>query len=172
MISTRRSQIRSWYNWYKAAKWYQKASRYAKYVYEKTWREADIAARYVKIGSYEASIAVANLSLDAAQLVLSGLEAGAVYTPIDLDPRVSSLIVAKETALLALKVAELPFANVPVIDHDFEGRIELQLDIYGLSGTVTATFDGYDALNGWLEFDTSPKACINIEGMGEACTKF
>lgn len=169
-IASHKSKIAAKYRWYKKAKWYQKASRYASYIKEKTWRSADIARRYASIGVLKASLAVANIALDAAKLSLKGLQALTVVTPIDLDPRVAAVITAKEVANASLEVLKAPFANVPLIKHDFEGRIEATLDISGLSGMVTAEFDGYEALRGSLEFKPVPKACITIPTMGEACS--
>jgi hypothetical protein len=117
-------------------------------------------------------VTVANAALSVAKTSLHGLEAATVLTPIDLDPRVAGLIVAKEAAMVALEVAKAPFKDIPLIEHDFEGRIEAKLDIHGLSGSVTAAFDGYEALHGWLDFNAKPQACVDIPGMGAACTKF
>ncbi|MGH1484918.1 MAG: hypothetical protein ACRBCI_01785 [Cellvibrionaceae bacterium] len=170
-ISSRKSQISSWYRWYKKAKWYQKASRYSRYVYEKSWRNADIARRYVTIGAYKASLLAANGALELAKLTLKGLEAAAKTFPIDLDPRIISLFVAKETANLALEVAKLPFASVPFIEGDFSGDIELSLGTRGISGNVSANINGFSLLEGSLGFDPRFEACIKIPTFGLACTK-
>lgn len=169
-IKSHKSKIAAKYRWYKKAKWYQKASRYASYIKEKTWRSADIARRYATIGVLKASLAIANVALDAAKLSVNGLKALTVVTPIDLDPRVAAVITAKEVANASLEILKAPFASVPLINHDFTGQIEATLDVSGLSGTVTAEFDGYEALRGTLEFKPVPKACITIPTMGTACS--
>jgi hypothetical protein len=171
-ISYQQGKIAAKYRWYKQAKWYQKASRYASYLAEKSWRSAVIAKHYTAIGVLKTSLAVATLALDAAKLTLQGLQALTEVTPVDLDPKVAALIAAKETANLALEIAMLPFANVPVIDHDFVGKISATLDFAGLRGTVVAEFDGYNALNGTATFLPIPNACITVPGFGQACTAF
>ena len=170
-ISSRKSQISSWYRWYKKAKWYQKASRYSRYVYEKSWRNADIARRYVTIAAYKTSLVAANAALELAKLTLKGLEAATNTFPIDLDPRIISLFAAKETANLALEVAKLPFASVPFIDGDFSGDIELSLGTSGIYGNVSANINGFSLLEGSLGFDPHFEACIRIPTFGLACTK-
>lgn len=170
MINKRKAEIKRWYKWYKQAKWYQKASRYSIYVYEKSWRSADIASRETTILAHKAALAVAKASLDATRLTLHGLVEATVITPIDLDPKVASVIVAKEAAVLTLEMAKAPFENVPVIDHDFAAHIKAILDRHGLRGTVSANFDGYNALSGRLELSGTPKACIDFPGIGVGCT--
>ncbi|MGB5299641.1 MAG: hypothetical protein WBN48_13020, partial [Thiogranum sp.] len=170
-ISSRKAEIASWKRWKNKAKWYQKAGRAARYAYEAGWRNADIAARYTKIGVLKASALVARGSMELAKLTLQGLEAAAVVTPVDLDPRVASLIVAKETAYAALEVVKAPFKGMPIIDGDYSGDIEATLDISGLHGTVTANFDGYSALKGNVTFGLQPEACISIPTLGNACTR-
>ena len=109
--------------------------------------------------------------MELAKLTLQGLEAAAVVTPVDLDPRVASLIVAKETAYAALEVVKAPFKGMPIIEGDYSGDIEATLDISGLHGTVTANFDGYSALKGNVTFGLQPEACISIPTLGNACTR-
>lgn len=171
-ISYQKSRISSKYRWYKKAKWYQKAGRWAAYKAEKAWRSAVIAKHYAAIGVFKATIVAAKLALEGAKLSLRGLEELTEVTPVDLDPKVATVIVAKGVAITALEVAKLPFKHIPVINHDFEGKIEATLDITGIHGVVTAEFDGYEALRGSLQFDPIPRACITIATFGEACTKF
>lgn len=170
-IKSHKAKIKAKYRWYKKAKWHQKASRYASYIKEKAWRSADIARRYASIGVLKASLVVANGALEAAKLALKGLQALTVVTPIDLDPRVAVVISARVVAISTLEVLKAPFAHVPLIDHDFEGRIEAAIDITGISGSVTATFDGYEALTGTVTFEPLPEVCITIPTIGDACTK-
>ena len=109
--------------------------------------------------------------MELAKLTLQGLEAAAAVTPVDLDPRVASLIVAKETAYAALEVVKTPFKGMPIIEGDFSGDIEATLDISGLHGTVAANFAGYSALKGNVSFGLQPEACISIPTLGNACTR-
>ena len=169
-INRRKAEIASWNRWRKQAKWYQKASRAARYAYEAGWRNADIARRYVTIGALKASVLVARGALEVAKLTLQGLEQATAVVPVDLDPRVAGLIVAKETANLALEAAKAPLKGVPVIQGDFAGRIEATLDIAGLRGLVSASFEGYSLLKGDLRLGAKPQACISLPGFGDACT--
>lgn len=171
-INYQKSRISKKYKWYKKAKWYQKAGRWASYKAEKAWRSAVIAKHYVAIGVLKGTIAVAKLALEGTKLALKGLEALTEVAPVDLDPKVAAVIVAKGVAVGALEIAKLPFKYVPIIDYDFEGQIEAKLDITGIHGSITAEFDGFEALKGTLEFDPVPNACINIPTFGNACTKF
>ena len=171
VIKSRNAQIRSWYRWYKKAKWYQRASRYARYVSERAWRKADIARRYVTIGAYKASLAVGNTALNATKSSLSVLEAGTKVFPIDADPRIVGLFAAKETANLALEAAKLPFANVPYIEGDFAGDIELTLNHRGIDGAVSANINGYSLLEGHLVFNPHFEACLDVPSFGAACTR-
>jgi hypothetical protein len=170
-ISSRKSQIRSWYRWYKKAKWYQKASRWSRYAYERSWRNADIARRYATIGAYRASLVGANALLSAAKLTLNELKKATKAFPIELDPRMVTLIAAKESANLILEVAKAPFANVPVIEGDFAGDITLTLGTSGINGEVSASISGYSLLKGSLSFDPHFEACIQVPTFGNACTK-
>jgi Skp family chaperone for outer membrane proteins len=170
-IKARKSQIRSWYRWYKKAKWYQKASRYSRYVYQKSWRNADIARRYATIGAYKTSLVAANAVLSAAKLSLNEVKKASKTFPIDLDPRLVSLFAAKETANVALEIAKAPFANVPLIEGDFAGDIELTLGTQGIDGSVSASISGYSLLKGSLSFDPHFEACIQVPTFGNACTQ-
>ena len=171
MIKSRNAQIRSWYRWHKKAKWHQKASRYARYVKERAWRKADIARRYATIATYKASLAIANTALKATQSSLSAMEAATKTFPVDADPRIVGLFAAKETANLALEAAKLPFANIPYIEGDFAGKIELTLNHGGIDGTVSANFSGYSLLKGHLIFNPQFEACIDVPSFGAACTR-
>ena len=169
-INSHKSRIASKYRWYRAAKWYQRASRYASYAAEKSWRSADIARRYATIGTLNAAKAVANTALETAKLAVEGIRQALVLTPIDLDPRVAALFIARDTANLALEVAKKPFELVPPIDASVSGQIEMELGIKGIGGTVSATVNGYPALTGKLAFLPQLSACVTVPTFGDACT--
>ncbi len=170
-INYHRSRIAAKYRWYRAAKWYQRASRYASYNAERAWRNADIGRRYATIGTLKAAKVVANTALDAARLSMEGIKAGIVLTPVDLDPRLVALFAARDTANIALELARKPFELVPPMDASIDGQIEMQLGITGIGGTVSANIDGYQALAGELAFVPELSACIEVPGFGEACTR-
>ncbi len=169
-INSHKSRIASKYRWYKAAKWHQRASRYASYAAEKSWRSADIARRHATIVTLKASRTVATGALSAAKLALEGIKQGMVLTPIDLDPRLVALFAARDTATVALDIAKKPFELVPPIDASIEGQIEMEIGINGIGGTVNATVNGYPALAGELAFIPDLSACITVPTFGEACT--
>lgn len=169
-INSQKSRITYYYNWYRAAKWYDRASRYARYLSEKSWRSADIARRHATIVTLKAALAVANGALEASKLTLEGIEQGLTLTPIDLDPRIVALFAARETATAALELASKPFELIPPLDASIEGQIEMELGISGIAGTVTASVDGYPALTGSLAFAPQLSACITVPTVGEACT--
>ncbi|MEM7259006.1 MAG: hypothetical protein AAF404_16640, partial [Pseudomonadota bacterium] len=170
-INTHKSRIAAKYRWYRAAKWYQKASRYASYTAERAWRNADIARRYATIGTLNAANVVANAALEAAKLSLEGIKSGMDFTPIDLDPRLVALFAARDTATIALELAKKPFELVPPMDATVNGEIAMDLGITGIGGTVTASVNGYPALSGELAFVPNLSACITVPGFGEACTQ-
>lgn len=169
-INSQKSRIAYYYRWYKAAKWYERASRYARYASEKSWRSADIARRHATIATLKAALVVANGTLDAAKLALEGIKQGLVLTPIELDPRMVAMIAARETANVVLELAKEPFELIPPIDAAIEGQLEMQMGINGISGTVTAAVSGYPALTGELAFIPDLSACITVPTFGEACT--
>ena len=170
-ISSRKNQISSWYRWYKKAKWYQKASRYSRYVAEKAWRNADIARRYAVIGTYKASLVVANATLSAAKSVLQTVQAATETIPVEADPRMLSLLATKVIADGALEIAQIPFAAFPMIDGDISGEITLSLGTQGISGDLSAEYNGYQFADGSLKFDPEFAACITLPTFGEACTR-
>ena len=124
----------------------------------------------MKIGVLKAGALVARGALDLTRLALQGAEAAVVITPIDLDPRVAGLIVARDGAIVALEVIKAPFQAMPIIEGDYSGEIEVTLDISGIRGTVAANFNGYSALKGNITFGLQPQACIDIPTLGAACT--
>ena len=169
-ISARRAQIQYWYNWYKQAKWHQKAGRYSRYLAEKSWRNADIGRHYASIATLKTSKLAAEGVLSAAIAALELVKNGMDLTPIDLDPRVAALITAKEAANVALEVAKQPFKNVPYINADLAGNLTLDLGVRGLSGEVSASVSGYSILRGELELIPRLRACIDVPTFGNACT--
>jgi len=171
-ISSLKKAISNKYRWYKKAKWYQKASRWASYASYRAKKTASISAHQIVITSYQASTASLNLAIKGAKASLTLLERATVITPIELDPRVAGLISAKAIATETLNITQAPFAAVPFIDSNFKARIELDLNYLGLIGSVTAEFDGYQALSGWVELSGEPKACIDMHEFGNACTQF
>ncbi len=110
-IDQAKNQIRSyendinwWNSWYNNSRWYQKSYRWAQLSYEVGWRGTAIAGLYATIGGLETAKLAAIGVLEAAKLVLRGLEA-IVNTPVDLDPRVAVLLTAYAAATTALSVA-------------------------------------------------------------------
>lgn len=171
-IRTWKSQISSKYNWYNSQPWYKKASAYASYLAYAAGKNASIAAAYTKIAAYETSLAAANLALSGAQQALAVAQRAIVTFPVDADPRVAGLFAARETAALALRVAEAALAAVPRVDGDLEAQIAVALDQAGLSGRVFAKLNGQTLQEGTVTFGAHPKACIQLAEVGEVCTAF
>ncbi len=169
-INNQKARIAYYYRWYKAAKWYEKASRYARYLSEKSWRSADIARRHITIGTLKTALVVAKGALEAAKLTLEGIKQGLEVFPIDLDPRMVAMFAAQETANLALEIAKKPFELIPPIDASIEAQLEMELGVSGIGGTVSASINGYPALTGELAFVPELSACITVPTFGEACT--
>lgn len=84
-------------------------SRLEKEIKEKPWMAAEnglkIADLGTRIAGLETGKKAASLSLSGYKEILSGLQGICKTTPIDLDPRVSGLIAARETALFSLTTA-------------------------------------------------------------------
>lgn len=65
---------------------------------------------------YEAEYLAFSAARDVAEGVLHAIEKAIDVIPVDLDPRVAGIIVEKDTALVALKAAELAVEGVEEID--------------------------------------------------------
>lgn len=86
-----------------------KIRRWKREIEEKPWLAAEngvkIADHGTRIAGLETAKKAANLTLSGYREFLSGLQGICKTTPIDLDPRISGLIAAKETALFSLNAA-------------------------------------------------------------------
>ena len=174
-ISVRKAEIKSWKRWYDNLAWYDKTWGWAKYSYEAGWRNTEIAGRYTAIGTLEISLATARLALDAAKLTLRGVQELLVLTPIDLDPRVGSQILARDAALLVLNGLQSAMPEIPHLDGTIKATVGFLINRSGLSAQTRAEYceagscieikDGsYDSKKG--------RACITIPGPVEkrVCT--
>ncbi len=171
-INKQRANIDSWYRWYQKGYWYQKAGRWISYTAEKAWRSADIARRYVTIGALRVAQGVAIGALEVAKFALEGIKQGINVTPIDLDPRLAALFIARDTANVALEVAKQPFELFPTIDADIEAKMNLQLGVSGVSGKVEASVAGQPLLGGSVSILPRPNLCITLPVIGDVCTNF
>ena len=171
-INKQRANINSWYRWYQQGYWYQKPGRWIRYTAEKTWRSADIARRYVTIGALRVAQGVAIGALEVAKLALEGIKQGINVTPVDLDPRLAALFIARDTANVALEIAKKPFELFPTIDADIEAKMDLQLGVSGVSGKVKASVAGQPLLGGSVSILPKPNLCITLPVIGDVCTGF
>lgn len=176
-ISARNAEIGSWYRWYKSQPWYKKSWAWARYTYERGWRKTEIAGRYVTIGSLEVSKTVAKLALDAAKITLAGLEMGINLTPIDLDPRVSTLILARESATFTLQSLKAALGAVPEMPGSVYARGYAIVNGSGVRGEVRGRYcddRGCTSFTaGSIDF-ARREACTEIPGVVEVpiCVKF
>jgi len=104
-IAYHKKKIAAKKRWYDQSKWYQKSYRWAEYAAEAAWRGAAITGLYTAIGTLEAARWTAIGILEAAKLTLRGLEE-ATKIPIDVDPRVATLLTAWGVATGALEAAK------------------------------------------------------------------
>lgn len=176
-ISARKAEITSWYNWYKKQPWYKKASAYAKYTYEKSWRNAEIAGRYVTIGTLTTAKTVAVAALEVAKQAVAGIEATMVLTPIDLDPRVAPLIASREIATATLQTTKDALGLVPAVPGQIDAMAGALVNGDGLQGLVRGSYCDdrgcFPFEGGSVNFQTR-QACAVIPGVFEVpvCTFF
>ena len=124
------------------------------------------------IGALKASKVVADGALSAANFTLRTIQDGMDLFPIDLDPRVATLIASLETAKFTLTQLEAALDAVPVVDADIVGQIDVTLDTAGIRGTLQATANGQKLTSGRVVFGATPQACISLAGVGEICAPF
>ena len=133
-IRSRKKQIASWKLWYRKPPWYKKSWGWAKMGAEIAWRGADIGRRYATIGALEAAKVVAKSALEVAKLTLKGLEEASKVYPIDGDPRLLGLFVARDGAWLAIEAAEVILDAFPRIEGNLaEAEITLHVSLAGIA---------------------------------------
>ena len=101
------------------------------------------------------------------------MEAAAVVIPIDADPRLIALFVARDGAIVVLEAAKLALPPLPDIPGEFVGKINLQLGTRGLSGQVRGEYCDQQCTalaGGRLSLLPQPQACIAIPLLGDVCT--
>ncbi len=110
--------------------------------------------------------------LDLAQGVLDGIEAGLDAIPVDTDPRIVALFVARDTATGALEVARFG-ATIIDVSGEFRADISLQLGTSGIDGSVDVRFcddNGCsDIAGGSLRTTPNLAVCVNAFDLGDIC---
>ena len=144
-IAQLRREIDDWNRWYRNLPAWQKALKAAEYAAAVGRRSAEIAILTGEVAALRVSLAAARAALDAAVRALDALARAIQVLPVDLDPRVAVLLVAREAALLVLRAAEAVLEEFPAINGDFLGEVTLTLSRRGLHGDVRATFRGVEA---------------------------
>lgn len=173
LIRKRRSEINWWYRWQAGRPWWEQPGAWFRYLGEAAWRETEIAGRYAAIGTLEASKAVAWATLEAAKATLRGLEELSENFPIDADPRVAGLFVARDAAYVALEVAEQFLANVPRIEVEFfRADIFLSLGVQGFAADVSVATAGVQLVRGWVVLSGDPEVCVELAVVGQICAPF
>lgn len=171
-ISSYRKQIKSKYKWYKSQPWHKKTWAWGVYKAYKVYKYGKIAVAYTAIGALKTSKAVAIAALDVAKYALHLLEAATETIPVELDPKVATLIVSKEGANLVLFSAEEILKSIPVIDFNAGTEVLISLDKLGVHGEVSLVINDKNFVGGSVTVNPVPKACIELPVMGEVCTPF
>jgi hypothetical protein len=171
-ISRLRAEIADWNRWYRGLPGWRKVIEAARYAAEVARREAEIVALQAANTGLQASLAVARAALEVARRALAALAAAINVIPVDLDPRVAALIVARELAVAVLRVAEAALGAFPELHGDFSGRVLLTLGRRGMHGDVRATLEGVELIDGWVDLDGSPSACVRVAPFGNVCAPF
>ncbi len=139
-ISYYKGRIKSWYNWYKKQPWYKKPGAYATYLAKAAYYNGLIGAQYVAIGAEKAALAVATAALDVAKGVLQVARAALVVTPIDLDPRIGPVVIARDVALAALNALQQAMPEIPDIPGTIEASAGFRFDASGMTPESRATY--------------------------------
>jgi hypothetical protein len=171
-IAQLRREIDDWNRWYRDLPAWKKALKAAEYAAEVARRSAEIAVLATEVAALRVSLAAAHAALAAAERALEELARAIQVLPVDLDPRVAALFVAREAALLVLRAAEAVLAELPAIDGDFLGEVTLTLSRRGLHGDVRAVFRGVELLHGFVTLSGTPSACISAGKLGNLCAPF
>jgi hypothetical protein len=171
-IASHNKEIKKWKSWYKHRKWYEKTWAWAKYLRKTAPHYAAIAKLGTEIAGLETAKGTATLALKAAQEVLHGLEQGIANTPIDADPRVASLIASQAVARETLKAARSAVNVVQVPDGELTGEINLTVSTAGMASSLEANFNGKKLINGHVNLDDDPQACIDVPAFKEVCAPF
>ena len=139
-----------------------------------TWRGTEIAGRYTAIGTLETSRAVADGVLIAAEGVLYGIDEALNAIPVDADPRVAGLIIARESAVVTLAAAR-EVTRVARLGGTLAAEIEFTLDDSGIHGRADiqhCSSGGCTTLvGGSVAFEPAPEVCLEIVGT-KACAAF
>ena len=139
-ISYYNGRIGSWYRWYKKQPWYKKAGAYATYLAKKAYYKGLIAAQYTAIGAQRAALAVATAALDIARGTLQIARDALDITPIDLDPRVGPVILARDVALGVLNALQDAMPEIPDIPGTIHATAGFRIDGSGLTSESRATY--------------------------------
>jgi hypothetical protein len=166
-IAVRNREIASFNRWYDRLAWYDQAWGWTKLGYEVGWRGTEIAGRYTAIGTLELSRETAKLALSTAEGTLWAIDQGLTAIPVDADPRVAGLIVARVAATETLEASRL-VAQAAQNGGTLSTEIRLDLDTSGLSGQAQAEYcdvSGCQVLvGGRLAFTPLPEITLVIAG--------
>ncbi len=110
--------------------------------------------------------------LDLAEGVLNGIEAGLDAIPVDTDPRIATLFVARDVATGVLQTARFG-ATIIDASGEFRADVSLQLGTSGIDGSVDMRFcDGNgcsDIAGGSLRTSPDLQVCVNAFDLREIC---
>ncbi len=168
-------RISSWYRWYQDQPWYKKATAWTTYQAKRAYYKGLIAAEQVAIAAERAALTVATAALDVARRALDAARAALVTTPIDLDPRVGPLLVAREVALEVLQRLLAAMPEIPEIPGTIEATAGFRIDGDGLTAEARATYchnGSCSEIRGGSYDREAGLACITLPGNGgkRVCT--
>jgi hypothetical protein len=174
-INYYKGRIKSWYNWYKKQPWYKKPGAYATYLAKAAYYNSLIGAQYAAIGAEKAALAVATAALDVAKGVLETAKAALVITPVDLDPRIGPVIIARDVALGVLNALQQAMPEIPDIPGTIRATAGFRFDASGMTPETRATYcDGGSCIEirGGSYDRAAGRACITLPTMDErrVCT--
>ncbi len=104
-IDARKRDIADKQSWYDNSPWYEKTYRWAELSAYGSQKGAEITGLGTALGGLYTAKAGADATLRATEATLQGLEQTAQTAPIDLDPRMTGLYAARETASGTLELA-------------------------------------------------------------------
>ena len=134
-----------------------------------------IAAEQLAIAAERAALTVATAALDVALRALEAARSVLVTTPIDLDPRVGPLLVAREVPQEVLRKLLAAMPEIPEIPGTIEATAGFRVDGDGLIAEARATYCDNGVcteIRGGSDDREAGRACITLPGYGgkRVCT--
>ncbi|MEM7097939.1 MAG: hypothetical protein AAF541_06720 [Pseudomonadota bacterium] len=174
-IAYYKGRIGSWYRWYRKQPWYKRAKAYSRYLSKKAYYNGLIASRKVAIAGVNTAKGAATFAVSVASASVNVARAAVVTTPIDLDPRVGPVIVARDVALASLNALQSIMPEIPTIPGTIQATAGYRVNGSGLVPEARAEYcsdqDCTEIRDGFYD-ESAGRACINLpeEGNPQVCT--